>query len=532
MFVGDGNCFAYGLAAKFNMDKVPAFDSSPPAAAAAPAAAPAPANDALAVSAPEPAVPAPSSKFRGKGKTGGKAHSGKFSKVIPYFASGEMREREIFLTEEAKTRLQDNAPGDSEEGNFAAFIIAEINKTNFQHTGTGTPGYPPEFEKLGRDDSQLLFTGESWHCILILGDGSVYDPMLVGRAPGSVYVTSSVKRNYEHLTGRSFELVTSADFIEGPIQPEGTIDCMFYVLRAMSVLGPNLDRNALAEHQVEPGELRPWILELLGSYVPREPSSVNKTLDFSEHDVEEKVESGGSCSSASSSMLGPLLEDLKRAIACAERFRRAANVPDRDPDKIMITEVRLASLVYTKDGHIEIAPVTSDSDSLNDDDDSTAIVLTLPLLSTWCFLVAPAFLGEAVDDRYVLDVAKHRKDIPGRFGTTDGFDVYMYACKDLREARHLHALARRETAERHPTQPDYVLDAENSGFSSRDKEFFAKATESWRNHLAERTLACSTVAGPGTTTTVYTTLTPVLSVSSTDSTRLVLSLSDILYIYV
>ena len=123
MFAGDGNCCAYGLAAKLNADKIP--------------------------------YPYPS--------------RASVWKMTEYELRGKLCR--LVASSEARTRLNNNAPGDGEEANFASYIISQQNGTNFQHTATGSPGHAGVFKRLLEHDSQLLFTGESWHSLLVTSAG-------------------------------------------------------------------------------------------------------------------------------------------------------------------------------------------------------------------------------------------------------------------------------------------------------------------------------------------------------------------------
>ena len=131
MFAGDGNCCAYGLAAKLNADKIPY---------------PWHLEDL-------PSKPRETSVW----------------KIIEYELQGKLCR--LVVSSEARMRLNINAPGDGEEANFASYIISQQNGTNFQHTATGSPGHAGVFKQLLEHDSQLLFTGESWHSILVTSAG-------------------------------------------------------------------------------------------------------------------------------------------------------------------------------------------------------------------------------------------------------------------------------------------------------------------------------------------------------------------------
>jgi hypothetical protein len=133
MFSGDGNCCAYGLAAKLNADKI--------------------------------RYPWHLTESTSKPK------ETSVWKVIEYGADFGRKPCRLVVTSEARMRLNNNAPGDGEEANFASYIISERNGTNFQHTATGSPGHAGVFKRLREHDSQLLFTGETWHSILVTFDG-------------------------------------------------------------------------------------------------------------------------------------------------------------------------------------------------------------------------------------------------------------------------------------------------------------------------------------------------------------------------
>jgi len=157
------------------------------------------------------------------------------------------------LTRESKDRVdawpEGKNAGNSEEGNFLAFLFDKQNGLDFQHTSRQAHVRDPAlsaFELLKDNESQLLFTGKTtFHCILVLSDGSIYEPMRRWRHTRSnIWGAHSngrqLKLDYLALTGKRFN-DENPIFRNGPAQEDGTVDCMFYALHYKHTLGGTLD---------------------------------------------------------------------------------------------------------------------------------------------------------------------------------------------------------------------------------------------------------------------------------------------------
>ena len=424
-----------------------------------------------------------------------------------------------------------------------------------------------------------------------------------------MFLTETVRRQYEQLTGRSWDTVVSADFLEGPCQEPETIDCVFYVLSAKCRLGPNSDTAALATHQVDRGTLRPWIFDLIDSY-----ASVTKALNFdgiepeadvpspSPADVDtssaapspgtssspatsvvvtdvpspspaadddaaassDDVRSGAATSvvstdvpsspspadddaAASSAAPSPgtssspaaassddarsgaaagkgkstssesnlrLIEDLKGLIAREKRRRGRGFQAKSDlgedstscssPSPLLMLHLDPPS--YNSENCVELQ--LTDPDKKHDPNMNQLLVLELPAAaigseSTWCGLLAPALDVDSTKEGYLLCVMANRRAMPMRIRTTEGDELYIFACKDLPEAQQLHEAAMNSPdgqGVKDPWRPDFRVDLDGDCGSHRDRKVAEKATKSWRGFQHHRQLACSTVGSSGTTT--------------------------------
>ena len=454
-------------------------------------------------------------------------------------------------------------------------------------------GHVGEFKRLSKNDAQVLFTGETWHSILVLDDGGdiyiahtkytstsnctchthkhthkysqphaphtgIYDPLECGRTPDSEFLTPSVRCKYEQLTGRKFETVVQADFLEGPCQAPGTQDCVFYVLSAMSVLGPNSDREALASLQVDRGTLRQWIVDLIDSY-----DSVNKVLDFDyiEPDIDEsqlaspaaaaesqlaspaaaaaaaaaaavaavsgsgtnvKAKSGGKAKSGDSILFKDIRSFIARRVKSSS-IKNSIVLIEKDSRAPSSTlEFRFGCTDYIEiDGEdlVDIDPVEGESDLSYPKYHGIFTVLKFPpellaslellnsdeLSNEWCGLLAPSLLPTEERDGYLLRILRNLPEMPMPITTTAGDRLFMFVCKDLSEARTLHATAMQETCkEMIPNRPDFELNLEGGGLYWEGKRV-EDATKSWKRFWSNhRQLGCSIVGPSGTRTTTVT----------------------------
>jgi hypothetical protein len=90
------------------------------------------------------------------------------------YLSVEGKTYSVKVTHDAASRLSiQNEPGNGEEGNFVSCLLDRAFGRKFQNSALGkTAGNEvSKFERLCPNDSQLLFTGKSWHVVLVLSDG-------------------------------------------------------------------------------------------------------------------------------------------------------------------------------------------------------------------------------------------------------------------------------------------------------------------------------------------------------------------------
>ena len=310
----------------------------------------------------------------------------------------------------------------------------------------------------------------------------------------------------------------------------------------MCRLGPNSDKAALATHQVDRETLRPWIFDLIDSYIP-----VKKALSFDGFDIEPEAGVGddtvtpvtdvpsltapspGTSSSpaaASSAMSGAegkgkstssesssrLIEDIKGLIERARIRRGRETDPDVGEDSTRspppLLTLHLGSLTYIRINSEDCVELQQTDPDIPHDMASTMpqlLLLEFPAEisseSTWCGLIAPALDLDSEKEGYLLSVMANRRAMPMRIRTTEGDELYIFACKDIPEAQQLHAAAMKSPdGVKDPWRPDFRVDLEGDCGSYRDRKLAEKATRSWRGFQHHRLLACSTVGSSGTTT--------------------------------
>jgi hypothetical protein len=158
-------------------------------------------------------------------------------------------------------------PGSSDEGDAVAHFLCDAFAHRFQsmtwsEKTRDRSGHGHCFVRLQENESQVVFTGdETFHYILVLHDGSVYDPIMPWRHHDSPpWEAKGVREDYKRLTGKSFG--KSVVFLDGPEQ-SNEVDCMFYALAFKWALGKTADTQRAARFFVKSPDLRRWVLKII-----------------------------------------------------------------------------------------------------------------------------------------------------------------------------------------------------------------------------------------------------------------------------